>query len=1048
MSKKIKQIIIDSFRGYRDKATFDLTKIDSSIPADLVVIHAPNGFGKTSFFESVEWCLSGKLSRIEKNRILKDSEEKDRGYTLTNKDSENLGIVTIIDNDDKKLTRKVGESRNSSKGFRDYGYHQIIDNELESLTKLDFTSHILTQDGMDSFLRFTSSEEKFSALENFWKDGALISAKYRGLSELLKKILNRISKLNAQKLALKRQIEELEITPEQLVNANESLEEINSFLEANKKVKFIFTQELKTENLQELSISLKTLVIDIDNNIKVLDTKKTQVNNIKNELPIYIKNKVLLPTIHKEVDKYKSIIDQFKQKELLEKELKQLTLEIQNNSIKKENLIRAVSLQDSYQHFESELLSTKDKIYQFQKNIRKITEDRQNFNLELTKVTRLKNSALEEIQNIEKKETTIESILPQIRNSEDEITKFNKLSESNNKEYQSIEQEIQKLDKQKNQYERSKLFQEMFHNEEFNIESKYLEEYLFVKNLYFQHQKSNDELLEITKRKQKTMELKNDITQLISIGKKFIESNEESVCPLCKHDHKSHSKLLEKIKDDSDDILELNKLELEIQEKNTKLDSILNEYNKRSNLLKERINLDYSNFLLTYENTKAKLDKLAENSKDIKKKLTTIKRDLHEYNELTKHYMSLKDKVNMSHKQIVEHYANVLKTDFTNQKEKLSRQIEEMIKLIDKHKTSIETLDKQITSEKHSIETSTNIINRIESEPNLHEYKLLVNKLNLSLNSSKEDLLKLLEDISSNISTQSIQKININLKLKGFNEKLENLECEKVIIEHDHVLDHKNEISTFINNITAETNTLNISGEITEEKLNLLLNNINEDMDTKTKQADKITLLDRIIVEMLSSLEIDELQNEIGKIEKNLEQEDKLKAFVKDAADKYRQFIDATISKHFNTKTINDIYNRVDPHPTHKDVKFKPEFENAKTKLRVKTVDESGEKYDDPLLYNSSGQISILSLSIFLAKALQTKDELDTIFLDDPIQYLDAVNVLSFIDLLRTIITQEKRQIVISTHDKNFYQLLQKKLDDKYYNSKFIELESYGKIKE
>ena len=67
--------------------------------------------------------------------------------------------------------------------------------------------------------------------------------------------------------------------------------------------------------------------------------------------------------------------------------------------------------------------------------------------------------------------------------------------------------------------------------------------------------------------------------------------------------------------------------------------------------------------------------------------------------------------------------------------------------------------------------------------------------------------------------------------------------------------------------------------------------------------------------------------------------------------------------------------------------------------------------------------------------------------MDDPIQYLDSINVLSFIDLLRTIITKEKRQIVISTHDKNFYQLLQKKLDSQYYNSKFIELESYGKIK-
>ena len=185
---------------------------------------------------------------------------------------------------------------------------------------------------------------------------------------------------------------------------------------------------------------------------------------------------------------------------------------------------------------------------------------------------------------------------------------------------------------------------------------------------------------------------------------------------------------------------------------------------------------------------------------------------------------------------------------------------------------------------------------------------------------------------------------------------------------------------------------------------------------------------------------------EIQNIKKQLSYEKEFSKNVKTVKTKYRLFIQQTISRCFNTKTINEIYNRIDPHPKQKLVQFIPEL-NDGTKLRVKTGDKDG-FYDDPTLYNSSGQISILSLSIFLAKALQTRDELDTIFMDDPIQDLDSINVLSFIDLLRTIITKEKRQLVISTHDKNFYQLLQKKLDSQYYNSKFIELESYGKIKE
>lgn len=72
----------------------------------------------------------------------------------------------------------------------------------------------------------------------------------------------------------------------------------------------------------------------------------------------------------------------------------------------------------------------------------------------------------------------------------------------------------------------------------------------------------------------------------------------------------------------------------------------------------------------------------------------------------------------------------------------------------------------------------------------------------------------------------------------------------------------------------------------------------------------------------------------------------------------------------------------------------------------------------------------------------------NTIFIDDPIQHLDGINLLSFIDVLRTITTDFGRQIVISTHNEQFYKLLKVKMDERYYPSKFIELTSTGTIKE
>ncbi len=56
----------------------------------------------------------------------------------------------------------------------------------------------------------------------------------------------------------------------------------------------------------------------------------------------------------------------------------------------------------------------------------------------------------------------------------------------------------------------------------------------------------------------------------------------------------------------------------------------------------------------------------------------------------------------------------------------------------------------------------------------------------------------------------------------------------------------------------------------------------------------------------------------------------------------------------------------------------------------------------------------VLSLCIFLAKALNAKDDdgnsIDCIFVDDPIQSMDSINILSTIDLLRSIVVNREKQ--------------------------------------
>lgn len=96
-----------------------------------------------------------------------------------------------------------------------------------------------------------------------------------------------------------------------------------------------------------------------------------------------------------------------------------------------------------------------------------------------------------------------------------------------------------------------------------------------------------------------------------------------------------------------------------------------------------------------------------------------------------------------------------------------------------------------------------------------------------------------------------------------------------------------------------------------------------------------------------------------------------------------------------------------------------------------------------PNLYFSQAELNTLSLCIFLAKALNSKDDdgnsINCIFVDDPIQSMNSINILSTIDLLRSIIVNHEKYIILSTHNKNFHNLIEEENP-----SNFIQIKVYG----
>lgn len=85
----------------------------------------------------------------------------------------------------------------------------------------------------------------------------------------------------------------------------------------------------------------------------------------------------------------------------------------------------------------------------------------------------------------------------------------------------------------------------------------------------------------------------------------------------------------------------------------------------------------------------------------------------------------------------------------------------------------------------------------------------------------------------------------------------------------------------------------------------------------------------------------------------------------------------------------------------------------------------------EPRLFLSNAQANVLAIAIFLSLgAHKNWSRLETILLDDPVQHLDDLDAVAFLDTLRATALGRfgmKKQIVVSTCDRNLYLMMLKK---------------------
>jgi exonuclease SbcC len=538
-------------------------------------------------------------------------------------------------------------------------------------------------------------------------------------------------------------------------------------------------------------------------------------------------------------------------------------------------------------------------------------------------------------------------------------------------------------------------------------------------------------------------ELRRDVAQFVLRGAEIIDKSQTSSCPLCEATYDSFSVLAQKVANN--------------QFLSDSLSRLINERSINETAVHEasgRVDEAYTKITEVLERT-------------LQERSNTLSSVVSQINAITNEIAVSQNTID-TQQQVADRYFDFLDrlkpNEFSDNQEKLEKASADALKNTNDQLTplrqSIQDLQSQIEGlANRNIVLTTNLENLNADKV----YLMVTNffaKSYPSVAINKEHLNTEGKRLNAKISDLTIHAISAETLAAGFSQSIQEQtedHCKKLEKDFEtSIISLKNTIVEFervVTNILGiEIKPLSQSAVVRE--VNDRLTKIDVDLSTVEKILNDLNLLSELRANVAPFLKYEQARRAQAEAkERRLFLEKKVRKYLEDERERVSKHLDEQINSFFYEGLINDLYRRIDPHPDYKRVKFICDFTEDKPKLNVCLYQDDVSK--DPIipnLYFSTAQINILSLSIFLAKALNAKDEdgnpIDCIFIDDPIQSMDSINVLSTIDLIRSLVVNKNKQIVLSTHDENFYNLLKKKIPSGLFRAKYLELETFGKVKD
>lgn len=972
MSKKIKDITLTGFRAFSDERKLSFETQNGV--ADIVVIHAPNGTGKTSTIEAMEWAVTGKISRIKdiaQNTGGKNFKPKE-GYILKNKNYKGLtSKVSIELTSGQRIVRKTSPLGNKNS---DYDSGEVICS-IDNMKS--FENNILSQGYISKFSYEASNGSLFKSLiENQNKGNSEDIALYDKINGLKGKLDNSILERRNVIRYIKKTISDNEKELNELKNKiviNSDFSKSNDY--AFFKQKFSSYQDLSEKNYDESITYLKGL----DPTLTSLKTKLLNFN----------------------IDDYKTNL----KKLLKSNKLIEIKNSISEATFKKKQLSEDYSREEK----EKENLSN----YLLESNLKSLSSDIKEYNKNKSIISDIH-------ERLKGKAKTVSSIKQRISN-----IRFTDLHEKS----ETIERIILELNAL---FPDESLYSDivfepdnMLGANNGEINAKKIE--LSQLNLnYFLSLKDNEEISkELSYKRRRVSELDSNLNSLIEEKKNIVSFdeklaliksyvveavNEKSLqdCPACGTSYVDREALLaavNSVKSNSKSLLD-GSIENITKERN----EVLNEISS----LNEKIEKALSNAKAVVNEHIVKLSERGD-------KLESLFSNIRSLNLELDNESNLQDLV-----QLVLNKSLLVKKSMSiaqKRKSKYENLLAKLERLVLEDKSDLEHLSlRQKDFSNYCAMYNGMSINEVISESNYLHVTMYKHYLHLN-----------------NLKSIEKQILEVENKLKNLYVDLNTLSANFTFLDYEDCEELSRKSLVNIKKIRADYNF--IKSHVHGFKVPMSEKII--DFITRFKESLEIYLSHMLLLQEIEVKKniISKSSDELNKAEKELSEANSTLYKVNLSIEDTKEYFAMVASESINSDILNDMFMYVEPHLKYDKISFRVDIKNSNKGIYIQAGSSSSSDKNTPVYYLSEAQINILSICIFLAQhARKVESSINTIVIDDPVQSMDDLNSYALIDLCKIFSRRFDKQIIITTHNRSFFNLFKRKLPEERYSTKFISL--------